>query len=109
MPVAVVVVAPVLLDVGRALYFQGNHDVYAQLVERCYPFFTNLQVGSFLGAMYTGNLLCALASAKHYAAIGEVGISRVGSFLNVIYGVMPVIACLCDKVFMEEYVYALAQ
>lgn len=107
---AILMVLPIMFDVCRALYFCIAPDMYHTLIEMCYPDFTRLQVGMFLGAMYGGNVLCALASAKHYRAVSDEGISRVGTVLNIVYALLPVWACfdyVADGRFLGLYLQAL--
>ena len=51
-------------------------------------------VGMFLGAMYIGNLLCALASAAHHRAVTTEQIATLGGALTLLYAALPMYACV---------------
>ena len=72
------------------------------------PAFANVQAGMLLGAMYGGNVLCALASAKEHGAVGHRGIGAAAAALNVAYGVLPVAVCWMEPGFVQAYAAALA-
>ena len=104
----------VYADLGRAIYFsscEGAHQAYLRFMEQTASGgFLQLQVGSFLGAMYVGNVLCAMKSANLHKAVTEEQIRIVGFVLPVIvYSALPVYACLylvSDGQFMPPYLEA---
>ena len=84
---------PVMVDVARALYLPAHGAAeYVDLVARS-PDFGAVQTAMFLGAMYTGNLVCALASALHYDALDEKALHRASLATQVPY-VLPPLALI---------------
>merc|ERR1712224_945213 len=68
------------------LYFsssEGAHAAFNELIAFAYPDLTNLMVGTTLGVMFTGNVMSALASAKHHDAVTEEQIGAIGNFLTL--------------------------
>lgn len=103
--------APVLTDTARALFFgQTNvaHFVYLDLLTS-HPLFSTLQIHLILGAMYAGNLLCALASARLHKACNDENIATVALGLNVVYGFIPVLVAfyMDDGTFVRDYIRVL--
>ena len=101
-------------DLSRAIYFSssvGAHEAYLRFLEQTAPEFSQIQVGTFLGAMYGGNLVCALKSATHHKAVTEEQIRMVGFVVNLlVLTALPVYACLyivADGQFVPAYLDAL--
>ena len=101
-------------DLSRAIYFSssvGAHEAYLHFMEQTSPGFSQIQVGMFLGAMYTANLVCALKSATQHKAVTDEQIGIVSFVLNFfVLTALPVYACLyivADGQFMPAYLDAL--
>ena len=101
-------------DLGRAIYFSssvGAHEAYLRFMEQTTPGFSQIQVGMFLSAMYTANLLCALKSATQHKAVTDEQVRMVGFVVNlVVLTALPVYACLyivADGQFVPAYLDAL--
>ena len=101
---------PVLTDTSRALYFSPSeaYDAYTQLLNKC-PEFQMMQISLMLGAMYTGNVLCALASAKLHGSCNDEQIGNVAMYLNIVYGAGPfLLSFFIDSgTFLPEFKSAL--
>lgn len=98
---------PVITDSGRVLFFgssEAGHAAYLHLLDVC-PEFRMLQVSLILGAMYAGNLLCALASAQLHKACTDEHIEQVSLWLNLVYGLLPLVFVflMSDGTFVPEY------
>ena len=85
-------------DLSRALYFSASleaHEAYLRFAAQTTPGFLQVQVRTFLGGMYTANVLCAMASAKHHKAVTDEQIKAVSFVLNfLVYSAVSVYACL---------------
>ena len=80
-------------DAITALYFtssEGAHAAYNELIAFAYPDFTDLKVSTVLGIMFTGNLMSALASAKHHNAVTEEQIGAIGNFFAGVLTIAPI-------------------
>lgn len=102
---------PVITDSGRVLFFgssESGHTAYLHLLDIC-PEFRMLQVNLILGAMYAGNLLCALASAQLHKACTDEIIEQVSMWLNLVYGLLPFVFVffMSDGMFVTEYMSAI--
>lgn len=74
---------PVMAETLRCQMIAGTtHDAYVRLLE-AYPELFPIYAGSFLGAMFAGNLACALASAEHHGAVTKSQINDLQSRLNL--------------------------
>ena len=51
---------------------------------------TNLLAATALGGMFTGNVMSALASAKHHNAVTDEQIGAVGNLIVGIYTIAPI-------------------
>lgn len=65
----------------------GAHVAYVDVL-RAYPNYTPIACGTLLGAMYIGNLACALSSAEHYGAITK---SQIGTLQMTLVMLLNVI------------------
>ena len=95
--VGLVMALPILLDPIRCLYFSQSvsaHAAYNAFIATTYPSFTNIAVGNALGAMYIGNVLCALQSAKHHRAVTTEQVVFISIALASIYAFFPIYASL---------------
>lgn len=64
------------------------YDRYASLVAQ-HPEYGQIYAGAFLGAMYVGNLACALSSAEHYGAISK---ARLADACNALVAVTAAVS-----------------
>ena len=101
-------------DLGRAIYFSssvGAYEAYLRFMEQTTPGFSQVQIGTFLGAMYIANALCALKSATHHKAVTDEQVRMVGFFLTgAVYTALPVYACVylvADGQFVPAFLDAL--
>ena len=103
----------VYANLGVAIYFSssvGAHDAYLRFIEQAGSGYLQIQVGTFLGAMYVANLTCALKSATQHKAVTEEQIRKVGFVVNAVLTVLPVYSCLyivADGQFVPAYLDAL--
>lgn len=77
------VAIPVMADVGKCLvvsHAPAVHEAYTSLVA-AHPGYTQVYQGTLLGAMYIGNVVCALSSAEHHRAVTK---AQIGDLSNAL-------------------------
>jgi hypothetical protein len=90
---------PVMADTGKCLLVSldsGIHADYVALIA-AYPAYTQIMYGTFLAAMFLGNVACALSSAEHHGAISKERIGDVSNALTFLSNAAAIYAiCSID-------------
>lgn len=84
-------------DYARALRVTSSGSLRSSAYDallHAYPAFGDVQVAMFLGAMYLGNVVCAMSSAEHYGAVTRKQTQATALLLTALYGIPPAVACL---------------